>query len=262
VLTAGQTGGVTLTLSVAYLSVLAHQRNRQRQGEILRANAHVLNALSSSPDAPPPELPPTRAERLALRRAGLVETAKETWNAEVEGAVRWVFANDWARAREDLEDTAAGLWARAFGESPAETVARGEHDVAAASAQAAQKAREKAGEAGVGVAAAARSALETTRAPGRDAAAAVEDGAAAAQSAVQKGVQKGREAAAQARAVVGLAEDRLEARTAAAVLPLSDVERALRQRYDGSGARQSAEEAWGARYRPLDRRETPALRVL
>lgn len=110
-----QTGGVTLTLSLAYLTVLAHQRNREQQGQALRAQALALQALVD-PFPPPP--PPTRSEVAAAQRATAVEVAKDRWNHEVENAVRWVQRTDWVQVREGLEDSAARLLGKATGAAP------------------------------------------------------------------------------------------------------------------------------------------------
>ncbi|KAI2605866.1 uncharacterized protein GGS25DRAFT_498364 [Hypoxylon fragiforme] len=112
--TTGFTGGVTLTLSIAYLTVLTHQRNREYQAAILRQQTRALSGII---DPLPPALPPTRAELAAAQRANFVERAKDRWNAEVEGAVHWAQNKDWYEARHDLEAAAARLWARALSSS-------------------------------------------------------------------------------------------------------------------------------------------------
>ncbi|KAI5462501.1 hypothetical protein BGZ63DRAFT_215919 [Mariannaea sp. PMI_226] len=104
--TSGFTGGVTLTLSLAYLSVLAHQRTREQQGQALRAQALALQAIV---DPLPPLPPPTRSEVAAAQRAAAVEVAKDRWNQEVENAVRWVQRTDWVQVRERLEDSVSRL---------------------------------------------------------------------------------------------------------------------------------------------------------
>jgi MICOS complex subunit MIC12 len=35
--------------------------------------------------------------------------AKDRWNRELEGAVRWVYGTDWRRVREMAEDRVGGL---------------------------------------------------------------------------------------------------------------------------------------------------------
>ncbi|PVH85349.1 hypothetical protein DL98DRAFT_651190 [Cadophora sp. DSE1049] len=104
--TTGFTGGVTLTLGIAYLTVLAHERNRRAQGETLRSQAFVLERLLNPTPLPPPQ---SRAELAREERSTLVETAKDRWNAEVENAVRWVQRTDWNNVRESMEGTAARL---------------------------------------------------------------------------------------------------------------------------------------------------------
>ncbi|KAH6713104.1 hypothetical protein BKA61DRAFT_736164 [Leptodontidium sp. MPI-SDFR-AT-0119] len=104
--TTGFTGGVTLTLGIAYLTVLAHERNRRVQGEALRSQAFVLERLLNPTPLPPPQ---SRAELAREERSTLVEAAKDRWNSEVENAVRLVQRTDWNNVRESMEGTAARL---------------------------------------------------------------------------------------------------------------------------------------------------------
>jgi altered-inheritance-of-mitochondria protein 5 len=97
---------VTLTLGVAYLTVLAHERNRQAQAQALRSQARVLNGLLEPVPLPPPQ---SRAELAREERSTLVETAKDRWNAEVENAVRWIQRTDWNEVREGMEGAVARL---------------------------------------------------------------------------------------------------------------------------------------------------------
>ncbi|KAI5857335.1 hypothetical protein GGS23DRAFT_388038 [Durotheca rogersii] len=121
--TTGFTGGVAITLSVAYLTVWSHQQNRVRQAAVLRQQTYALSALV---DPLPPALPPTRAELAAAERAHFVERAKDRWNAELEGAVRWAQEKDWDEVREDVEAAAARLWARAFADADGGVAAPGD----------------------------------------------------------------------------------------------------------------------------------------
>ncbi|TAQ90199.1 hypothetical protein B7494_g1466 [Chlorociboria aeruginascens] len=106
--TTGFTGGVTLTLGIAYVTVLAHERNRQAQALALRSQSRVLQSLIDPTPLPPP---PTRAEIAREERSTLVETAKDRWNEEIENAVRWVQRKDWGEVREGMEDAVARLLA-------------------------------------------------------------------------------------------------------------------------------------------------------
>jgi altered-inheritance-of-mitochondria protein 5 len=45
-----------------------------------------------------------------LAKAGVVETVKDAWNEDVQGAVRWVQRVDWGEVREGLEARAVGMW--------------------------------------------------------------------------------------------------------------------------------------------------------
>jgi altered-inheritance-of-mitochondria protein 5 len=99
-------GGVTVTLGVAYLTVLAHERNRQAQAQALRSQSRVLNTLCEPEPISPPR---SRAELAREERSTLTETAKDRWNEEVENAVRWVQRKDWNEVRGSLEDSVSRL---------------------------------------------------------------------------------------------------------------------------------------------------------
>jgi len=104
--TTGFTGGVTLTLGIAYLTVLAHERTRRQQAEALRFQSRVLNALFEPAYLPPPQ---SRAELAREERSTVIEAAKDRWNDEVENAVRWVQRTDWSEVREGMEGAVARL---------------------------------------------------------------------------------------------------------------------------------------------------------
>ena len=95
-----------MTLGVAYLTVLAHERNRASQGHALRTQSRVLTSLLEPTPLPPPQ---TRAELAREERSTLVEAAKDRWNNEVENAVRWVQRTDWDDVRVGMEGTIARL---------------------------------------------------------------------------------------------------------------------------------------------------------
>ncbi|KAF2231230.1 hypothetical protein EV356DRAFT_437873, partial [Viridothelium virens] len=103
--TTGFIGGVTLTTSLLYLSIAIHQRNRAAQSTLLRHQAATLNNFVEP--APLPSLPTTWEARLNWSEAW-----KDRWNAELENAVRRLYAVDWNGVRDGLEDGAAALWAR------------------------------------------------------------------------------------------------------------------------------------------------------
>ncbi|KAK2625203.1 hypothetical protein QTJ16_005572 [Diplocarpon rosae] len=105
----GFTGGVTLTLGIAYLTVLSHERNRRLQGQELRSQTLVLERLLNPEPLPPPQ---SRAELAREERTTLVEAAKDRWNAEVQNAVHWVQRTDFNNVREGLEGATARLLGR------------------------------------------------------------------------------------------------------------------------------------------------------
>ncbi|KAL8377781.1 hypothetical protein RB595_008457 [Gaeumannomyces hyphopodioides] len=232
----GFTGGVTVTLSIACLSVLAHQRNRLAQAEALRSQAYLLDTLST-PQGPPGARilgppPPSRAERAAAARASLAGRAKDRWNHEVSNAARWAQgATGPAAAAEQVEDAVGRAWSRALG---------GGVDQAEAVLPA--------GGAGEG----ARGTAEA--------------GADAARVTVASIVGK-------ARTAVGVAQEKIEAAVVAvgsvsapAAPPpgVSPVERALQQRYESRHEvfSKSAAEIINERYRPIDERDNTTLRGL
>lgn len=150
-----QTGGVTLTLTAAYLSALVHQRNREEQGSILRAQALAIQDLI---DPVHPPLPPTRSELAAAERAHSLEAVKDRWNHEVENAAKWVQRTDWDEVRETAEASVAKLWTKAFGE-----VEHGAEKAQAKLQPLEQQAKAKAQQAEGSVAAAAKSAYEQAK---------------------------------------------------------------------------------------------------
>ncbi|PMD27421.1 hypothetical protein NA56DRAFT_654231 [Hyaloscypha hepaticicola] len=104
--TTGFTGGVTLTLGIAYLTVLAHERNRRAQAEALRSQSRVLTSLLEPSPTPPPQ---SRADLAREERSSLTETLKDRWNNEVENSVRRVQRTDWNEVREGMEGAIARL---------------------------------------------------------------------------------------------------------------------------------------------------------
>ncbi|KHN96953.1 uncharacterized protein MAM_05062 [Metarhizium album ARSEF 1941] len=249
----GFTGGVALTLSIAYLSVLAHQRNREQQGRSLRSQALAIQGLI---DPVPQPLPPTRSEVAAAKRAEAIEVAKDRWNEEVENAVKWVQHTDWDELREGLEDRIAALWDRAFGESIQDGAAKAKSKIQSVSNQAKAGVQGAAG----GVASKAKDAFRRTKEQGEDFEAKVKDKALGAKlaawreaqraenearqkasetmgavaSALEKDKEKANEVVGKVKSAVGLSGAGVDPGTAA--LPTSDpVARALDQRFEKAG---------------------------
>ncbi|KAI1487863.1 hypothetical protein F5X96DRAFT_121299 [Biscogniauxia mediterranea] len=255
--TTGFTGGVTLTLSIAYLSILAHQRNREYQAAVLRQQTRLISGIM---DPLPPVLPPTRAELAAAERANLVETAKDRWNSEVESAVRWVQTKDWEEVREGVETAVARLWARTFkDESKKET---------AVEEQAADKPKDEAPKRSKNdrVALTARSADADTRAQDSSNIVHKAEGKAGkvateARGSIFGAIWRGLE---KAKSAVGMTNNESELKPdekpAASMTP---VERALNQRYQqSSGKEQSVEDILAARYVPVDQKDNTQLKTL
>ncbi|PQE26351.1 Ureidoglycolate hydrolase protein [Rutstroemia sp. NJR-2017a BBW] len=275
--TTGFTGGVTFTLSLAYLTVLAHERNRQSQSLALRSQSRVLQSLLEDTPIPPPK---SRQELAREERSTLIEAAKDRWNAEIENGVRWVQTKDWVKVREEVEDTVAGLlgWGlregregiergeRILGEKGPEVAERVKDGVKRAAADAkagagriAELSKEKLREAEAkSVEVKERSKAEIAR----RSAGGVEGARTSVREAVQRGIEKGKDIAQKASAAVGLAEQKVEEKVLmSSAAPSSDVEKALRERFEGpSNLDKSVQEALEERYRPIDQRDNSELR--
>lgn len=264
--TTGFTGGVTLVLGISYLSLQAHRRTRERQAETLRANTYILNSLSYIPATAPP--PKTVAEELALleqqqellaraeakRRnlsatnEGFFDKAKDRWNSEIEGAVRWAANTDWVSVREDAEVAASRLWARASGgEAPSDSAQRVGAAVSNKAAAAATTAK--------------GAAAQATATTGDKAAEAKE----AAGSIWERGFKKSKEIASQAKAGIAKAEEKAHdvVRGVAKQAGETDIERVLQQRYErkpDESLSKSPEELLEERYRPMAEQDNTKLR--
>ncbi|RKU46677.1 hypothetical protein DL546_008492 [Coniochaeta pulveracea] len=266
----GFTGGVTLTLGLAYLAVLTHQRNRQTQSDLLRAQQTVLNSLVHDPSV---------AQRPAAPYAGLltreepnhhfVETVKSRWNAEIENAVRWAQTKDWNATREWAESVI-------LGSRPAEAVReevsqgfpatrREAAEIKESGKSAFQEARLKSGE----FAQAAKERAAELADEGRElahvakerAAELADEGKEALSRGVERsreivnaGVEKGKELAHKAATEMGNAERKVEHKVDEAVLRYAAVDRALAQRYKSDGGQvlnKTVEEVLRERYQPI-----------
>jgi altered-inheritance-of-mitochondria protein 5 len=282
-------GGVTVTLGVAYLSVLAHERNRQSQAQALRSQSRVLNAILEPDPISPPR---SRAELAREERSTFVEAAKDRWNEEVENAVRWVQRTDWNEVREGIEDSVSRLLGRGLqksregiegvekqaGPKVQEAIERsretGRHSIDAAAvgidraASAAISGVEKAGveakDSARRVVASAKDQVQQTgaKAGAHDAAEAirrsggtVDAARSAVRGAISKGIEKGREALGISQDGVGLGEENLESKEQLSSLSsTSAVEKALQERYQRRPEK-SVEDALAERYTPIDARD-------
>ncbi|KAK8109799.1 hypothetical protein PG999_007936 [Apiospora kogelbergensis] len=216
----------------------------------------------------PPVHPPTRAELAALERQNLVDTAKDRWNNEIEGAVRWAQHKDWTAVREDAEGVVGNMWTRAFseagqaGEEAKKTLAPKARDARDEARREAGWARGAASEKAGSVAEAAKSAYAEAKTRGADAVAKGEQKAEEAKgsifSALGSGLQKGKEAIGFAKAKAAEAGEKLEQKVDGQSSP---VEEALRQRYEGpSWTDKSVDEVLADRYTPVDKRDQTLLR--
>ncbi|KAI0912282.1 hypothetical protein F4823DRAFT_221391 [Ustulina deusta] len=235
--TTGFTGGVTLTLGVAYLTLLSHQRSREQQAAILRQQTYLLSSVI---DPLPPVLPPTRAELAAAERAHFTETAKDRWNSEIEHAVRWAQAKDWTEVREGVETAIGRLWARGLGET--QEAAEKRDSVAATAKSAYADAKAKSVElAGV---AEKKAEEKTDKAKGT------------VLGIIGRGIEKGKEVLGKTKSAVVGGEEKVEP-------TLSPAEKALQQRYEKpSESDRTAEEILAARYAPIEQKDNTGLKAL
>ena len=260
---------MTLTLSLAYLAVITHQRNRQAQSDILRAQNSVLSALAHDPASSPAS--PTRLSTFTEPDHHLVETVKSRWNAEIESAVRWAQTKDWNEVREDAEGVLARLWGTAGQE-----VKRDAAVVRSRTAEGAEQAKMEATRAKLTTKSAleeardksqavAASAVAQAKETSRSVSEAVHVKAEQGKAAVARGIERSKEAVEHAKVVVGLAEQELESRLDNSLLHLNEVDRALAQRYRASRSDvmdRSVQEALAERYKPVEKQDRSKLRAI
>lgn len=267
---AHQTGGVTLTLSAAYLSVLAHQRNREQQAALLRAQALTIQDVIDPRNEQP--LPIARSELAAAERAHSLEAVKDRWNSEVENAARWVQRTDWDDVRRTTEASVAKLWGKAFGEveeaaeklAPVERQAEikvkdAEAGVANAAKGAYAQAKQTTRETESAAILAAEKAKHKAAAGANKAEAVVEEKAAETKGWFSSAIDKGREMVAVATTPTGVADVEI---TTDGGVPMTPVQKALRQRYQRPEAKhnKTVADALKERYTPMDKRDNTVLR--
>ncbi|ESZ92669.1 hypothetical protein SBOR_6930 [Sclerotinia borealis F-4128] len=279
--TTGFTGGVTLTLSLAYLTVLAHQRNRSTQSLHLHHQSHVLSSLLEKQPIPPPK---SRSELAREERSTILEAAKDRWNAEVENGVRWVQRTDWEEVRWGIK----GVVSRALGlglEKGREGIERGEQVAGETLRDFREEAREEGKRVATGAVAGAERTVAGTknavdvsqqklkdaeaRIPSypdieRNAGGTVDAARGSIRYAVSRGISAGKDIAQKAGAAVGIAEQKIEEKIAlvSGKSADSDLERALRERFEGRSSQldKSVEQALEERYTPINQNDNGTLR--
>lgn len=263
---------MTLTLGIAYLTLLAHERNRQAQAQSLRSQSRVLTGLFEYTPLPPPQ---SRAELAREERGTLAETAKDLWNAEVENAVRWVQRTDWNGVREGMEGAVSRLLgggiekSREGIEEAEKTAGRKVQEAVDSSKAAALKFVDQVGSntAAYGDAAKVRTgyAVANAKSAAQDAAQTVRSSVdtVGAQDAVSKDIEKGKEAVGKAIAAGGVATETAEskAKAAAELNQFSAVEKALHERYEKhDGMNKTVDEVLEERYKPINSKNNTVLR--
>lgn len=275
--TTGLTAGVTATLGLTYLALLTHERQRAAQGAHLQSQASLLDSLLLSSPYDPAEFPDSYSSEPAVRRLTLAETAKLRWNQEIQAAVRAVQNADWEQVREGLEGAVGRVWANGLSKGQAgieqaeekaapvyregvrriESEAGREFDAAkAAATRAAERTLERTRE---GVRQAREVDLQAKGAEMGDKArdfahglkvteeSLVGKAAEKIEGVVEKGIELGKRAA-------GKAADAAEsARNASgAVAGETDVQRALRQRYEKSKETRTVQQLLAERYKRIE----------
>ncbi|KAL2133734.1 hypothetical protein VTI74DRAFT_1814 [Chaetomium olivicolor] len=304
---AGFAGGVTLTLSLTYLTLLTHTKNRQAQSAVLRSQASTLDLLIP-PDPSVPLSARRRNASVALPdgtyraresleqyqretasgpAASFIETAKTKWNSEVLSAVHWVQNKDWAAVREEAEEGVAKLlgvqlkreveWVpQPEPRVSRQSLERERQRLEAEKAEAARiqrevnekvrYARERTVEMAHVVREEAREVANGAREVGKGVKEAVQKGVERAEEAAHRGMEKAHEMAERTKAAVHLAEERAESKMDARLLHVSDVNKALAERYDSARReelmKRSVEEVLRERYIPMDKRDNTRLRGL
>lgn len=265
---------MTLTLGLAYFAVHTHHRNREHQAQLLRSQSRVLDSLLE-PVVPAP--PPSRAQIEAARHDNLVDNAKDRWNAEVAGALRWLQRTDWTDVREGLEAGASRAWRSTFGdpepqiEEAKQRAAAGAQEVAREAKGAWERAREKAAAATEARAAELKAAAESRAAEAkRVLSAEAAEAKQAAKDAAEAGKEEGEGLLQKAKKAVGLAEDKIEEKAGEAKAKAenvlftgttSPVERALQQRYEQrTPTKKSVTEVLDERYLPTAMKDYSNLR--
>ncbi|RCI09315.1 hypothetical protein L249_1434 [Ophiocordyceps polyrhachis-furcata BCC 54312] len=270
----GFTGGVALTLSLAYISIAEQQRRRETQSRILRAQTWTLQNIIDSDEGA------RQRQQLQLQSkpaaSSMEQLAKDRWNLEIERAVRWVQTTDWAAVEQGLENRVAALWGEYGSETLAEGEAKARDALDRAKAQAtakmedgARRAEEEARRVAVKLQDEARRAAAKAQDEAKHAVAKASDEArrlAAGTEDEAKGVwssalKRVRTAlgwsGAEALASAATAEERIATSNSA-------VEKALRQRFErrDEGMERAVEEVLRERYRPLEERDNTVLRGL
>jgi altered-inheritance-of-mitochondria protein 5 len=264
---------VTLTLSLAYLAVLTHQRNRQAQSDILRAQNSVLRSIAHDP-ASSPTSPTTLTQSTTAETPLFVETAKSRWNAEIESAVRWAQTKDWQEVREDVEGVLGRLWGSVSGSPVGDEVRREADAVKSRTVESVESAKTETNQAQQSTKsaleeardmsqAAAASAVQQAKETSKSVAEAVQLKAEQGKAAVARGVEKSKEVVDKAIVAVGLAEQKLNEKVDDKLSGLSEADRALAERYRedrGDVLNKSVEEALAERYKPIDQQDHSKLR--
>ncbi|PHH80818.1 hypothetical protein CDD80_6908 [Ophiocordyceps camponoti-rufipedis] len=269
----GFTGGVALTLSLAYISIAELQRKRETQSRLLREQKWMIQNITD-PDDNARQWQQPRSTTVSIE-----QLAKDRWNQEIERAVRWAQKTNWTAIGQGLERRVAALWAEHGEERLADGEARAREaldQVKEKGAQAAAKMEDGARRAAARAEDEARRAAARAEDEARRVAARAEDETRRAASRFQdEARQMGAEAQDKAQGVLASALDRVKTAVGWAEAEVvavakeqaageSPVEKALRQRFEkgGAGMERAAEEVLRERYRPLGERDNTVLRGL
>jgi altered-inheritance-of-mitochondria protein 5 len=201
--------------------------------------------------------------------SSFLETAKSRWNAEVASAVHWAQTKDWAAVREDAEENVSRLLGLSLSRESSDT-AIVRQDPARPAAVPPVEAAQRTPAAPVYSASPAATPSPKAADTLHDAGARVAEAAQAvneeAKGAVSRGIEKAQDLVGKAKAAVYLAEEKAEAKIDAKLLHVSDVERALQERYDSARReermKRSVQEVLAERYTPIGESDNSRLRGL
>lgn len=98
-----------LTTSVVYLTTRKRHDQNAASRQSLQEASEVLNSILHPPTQPEPQT------TYIQTRPALLETLKDSWNEQVEGAVRWIQRPNTSRLFDGLEDLASSITARPGG---------------------------------------------------------------------------------------------------------------------------------------------------
>lgn len=256
---AGFSGGLTLTLSLTYLAVLTHRRNREHQSSMLRSQTFALDMVTPTSANLPhrrstftPDGVYVPRHTLSDTTSEFVEAAKARWNAEIINAVRWAQGTDWNAAEKNVEDSVVRVARDSqIRERTADAARETKSQLWKAEERAVEKIWDAEKKAAEGLRRAEEKAVEVKH---------------KVDNAVTRGLAKGKEMVGKAKAAVYLAEEKVEAKIDAKLMGVNEIEQTLNRRFDTqwqeARMKRSEEEVLAERYAPAGKKDTAIQKFL